>query len=223
MLKAGSRLFNLKRRDAAPPPPPPPSVPQFTRREEIGPERKESKNSSSFNKNVVILVVVAAVLGTVVLFGTKRNSKKKKDGLESQEKFMIEEEARFQAEEKAYLSKKQELISEFERLTKERTTIMGQLKANFENAKRNQADFQTMFSEKKLEYGENDHENDSIDTAFMLKDDMEKKKLEMIDMGKRLGQENGKLMELMQQNKQAINEVSALYNSSYDGEKLPMA
>lgn len=216
MLKAGSKLFRLKRRDAAPQEPMGIEMP--------APEEsaKRPEKGGNFNRNVVIAVVFAAVIGTVVVMSGRRGAKAPED-LDSQEKFMLEEEARFQAEEKAYLSKKDELLGEFERLTKERTQIMGQLKANFETAKRNQADFQDMFSEKKLDFGENEHENDSIDTAFMLKDEMEKKKLEMINTGKRLGEENKKLIGMMQQNRDAINEVSSLYNSSYDGEKLPLA
>lgn len=224
MLKAGSRLFQLgksklSRKEPAYSPPPP----SYSPMQSLAPtEEKERKKTLSANTTVIFLVVGAAVIGTVVYYGVV----KKKPAVESQraeEDYLLQENARFEAEQKAYNDKRQDLLGEFQRLSKERNEIMRQLQGNFETAKRNQHDFQEMFSERKADHGDSGVESDSIDTAFMLKDDMEKKKMDMIQMGKQLGQRKDSLMRMMEENRAAINEVAQVYNSSYDGDKLPLA
>ena len=215
----GKRLFNFGRRDAAPVPPAPeaPRAPPVMER----PNMTTVKGSSSFNRNVIIGVVALTVIGPVVFFGVKSKNKETDDA--QAETLLIREQARFEAEEKAYLKKKAELLGEFERLSRERNEIIGRLKGNYDTAKQNSEDFHSMFAEKKAEFHGGDDENESIDTAFMLKEDVEKKKIDMINQGKALGAEKEKLLSMISGNKEAINIVAHTYNQSYDGEKLPLA
>lgn len=214
----GRRLFNFGRKNAAPSPVESLQQPEPTMTRTLP---AYTPKSNSFNRNVVIGVVAMTIIGTVVFFGVK--NKNKETSASEAESLMIREQARYEAEQKAYMDKRQELLDEFQRLSKERNEIIGRLKGNYETAKQNSEDFHSMFAEKKAEFHGGDEENESIDTAFMLKEDVEKKKQEMIHQGKALGQEKEKLLSMINSNKEAINHVALTFNQSYDGEKLPLA
>lgn len=211
----GKRLFNFGRRDAASP-----SQTYETENVEQGYTPVESKPAqSSFNKIVIVGVVALTLLATVVFYGVKKNQAS--DIQKEEEQFMIKEHARFEAEQAEYLGKREELLTRFQKLSRDRNEVIGMLKGNYETAVRNQKDFQTMFAEKKAEF--DDDADESIDTAFMLKEDVEKKKQDMIQEGKNLGVEKERLLQTMQGIKKELTTVANTYNQSYDGEKLPLA
>lgn len=175
------------------------------------------KKQQGFNKNVVIGAVVIAGLLAVLMFGSRRKTKSK---VKDEEAAFIKENARYEMEKQSYETERSKLLSDFQSLSSQRNDILARLKKNYEMATNNAEDFKEMFAEKKGDYAGSENA-DSLNTAFMLKEDLETKKQGMIKEAKALGEEKNQLVQAMMENKESINYVADTYNASYDGEKLP--
>lgn len=203
-------LYNLIKRKKASPPALSPLQPI-----ESAEEEGEQMVKAGVNKLVVVGAVVFTGILAVVMFGT-RSKRSKRD----EEEAFIKETARYEMEKKAYDEQRNDLLSEFQSLSSQRNELLKRLKTNFERARQNAEDFKEMFSEKKGEHAGGD-EGDSINTAFMLKDELELKKKQMIDGAKFLGTEKQQLLQMIQENKENINRAADTYNGSFDGDPLP--
>lgn len=174
------------------------------------------KTQQGFNKNIVLGTVVIAGLLVVLMFGSKHKKGKTKD----EEAAFIKENARYEMEKQSYETERSKLLSDFKNLSSQRNDILGRLKKNYDMATNNAEDFQEMFAEKKGDYAGSDNA-DSLDTAFMLKEDLETKKQGMIKEAQALGEEKKQLVQVMMENQQSINYIADTYNASFDGEQLP--
>lgn len=202
---------------------PPMSQPDFQT-----PVTDSEGKQTGFNNKIVVFSVVAAVLLAVLFYGGKKIGKgNNKEALKNKdEDALLADNERYKLEMEEYEGKRKQLLQTFQDFSRERNNVINLLQHNYKSAKLNNEDFQKMFSEKKLDSAssmEGNLEDENIDTAFMLKDDLEKKKMEMIEAGKKLGQQKDNLMKKMQQVNQQIDEIANIYNSSYDGEKLPLS
>ena len=184
--------------------------------ESEGEEKEDAPGQTGMNKMFVVGAVVITGILAVVMFGSRGKSNNEKN----EEEAFIKENARYEMEKKAYDQQRDGLLGEFQSLSSQRNEILQQLKGNFQRAQQNAEDFKEMFSDKKGEHTGGD-EGDSINTAFMLKEELEAKKKQMIDEAKNLGLEKQKLMRMIQQNKDNLNHVADTYNSSFDGDPLP--
>jgi hypothetical protein len=181
-----------------------------------------------FNNKTVVFAVIGAVLLAVLYYGGKKIGKgnEKDKSQKKNEDALLAENERYNMEMEEYENKRKQLLLTFQGFSRERNDVIKILQHNYKSAKLNNEDFQNMFSEKKLDSAssmEGNLEDENIDTAFMLKEDLEKKKMDMIESGKKLGQQKDNLLKQMQQVNQKLDEVANIYNSSYDGEKLPLS
>lgn len=178
------------------------------------------KKQQGFNKNVVVGTIVVAGLLVVLMFGSKQ--KRENNQAKDEETVFIKENARYEMEKQSYETERAQLLSDFQSLSSQRNDILGRLKKNYDMATNNAEDFKDMFADKKGDYAGSDNA-DSLNTAFMLKEDLESKKQGMIKEAKALGEEKKQLVQAMMENQESINYIADTYNASYDGEKLPRA
>lgn len=178
----------------------------------------EARKKGSFNRTVVTTVVVFTVLAAVMYYGVvKRRGGEGAVALGNDEHF-VREKARYEAEKQVYEEQHQALIDQHGKIKAERGELVRLLQANQEKAARNNEDYQEMFAESKGEHANSD-EADSIHTVFMLKDDLEAKKKQMIDTNQTLGQERQRLLQALQNLTSQGNEVASMHNDTFKEEK----
>lgn len=229
-MKSNKPLFNSSQNNMIPPLPKPEFKPpvEFTNPVEIKDTLTENEEKQTkFNTKTIIFAVIGVVLLAVLVYGGKKinnGTKVNNYNTEKQnEEILLAENERYKLEMEEYETKRKKLLENFQIFTKKRNDIINLLQANYKSASLNNQDFHKMFADKKLDSSTTlEEENESIDTAFMLKDDMEKKKMEMIESGKSLNKQKDDLLNQMQEVNKQIDDIANLYNVSYEGQKLPL-
>lgn len=163
---------------------------------------------------VAIVAAAMLVLFFVVRVIRSKASPEKQVALVEpvQEEQMVQQEVQLETQ-------RAELTKLYNSLLSHRNNIIAQVTQNKQHAAHNQEQFSNMFAAKKSSYDESIasfEEEQSFDKAFMLKDDLDQKKQEMIKQGEDLGKHHSTLIDQLRQIDMKLSDTISFYNANYD-------
>lgn len=190
-----------------------------------------SPTSMGTGKKVMWGVLIGAgVLVVLFLVASFRDRLMKKQRLREMEDLAadLEEEDSAnleQAQMEEYLNRGAMLRKRYQELGQRRSQILQMMGQNKSEAERNSEQFKTMFAQHKTSFDDDiaDQEDEQrLDTAFMLKTDLDEKKNGMIKRGEMLGKQMQAMRAEIQKVDAELKQLTDYYNSTYVEAAIPL-
>ena len=211
------------------------SAPTKEKRERDKGQKESSRDSSSSsssssssplkNKFLWIGLGIGAIVLVFVVLGFKDKILQKRH-VETYEEDV--EDTQAQAEYEEYLNKGSKLRERYGMLLARRKSILEQMSQNKDTAVKNSSQFKNMFAQHKSSFDDdisNFEEEQRLETAFMLKTDLDQKKDGMIKLGEQLGKQMQAMQNEIRQLDAELQQITQYYNQTYaaTGEAAPLA
>ena len=215
----------IQRHESNPPPPPP-----VTESGGVSSTQAMLQNAKTITKNPVFLVSVAAItLIGIVYYMNKRSGflteKPVNETVEDEEtehRITEEDQQRWRAEQIAL--EKVKMRDALDNLRGKLGQAHAAIQQNMAEAKNNQSTYGQMFSGNESSSGHDDMLNSmesesNLNTAFMLKEDLEKKKSGMVALGQELGEQHKMLTNEINQIKAAMVAINNEWEAKFPNDQ----
>lgn len=215
--------------DSAPPPPPPPQTMQRWDSRDPGTQTGNERNTMEIVKTVVKTPMFIVASASLVLLGMGFWAHKKLNLFASPEEEIVdkpivteEDEAVWRAEQVAL--EKTKMRDAVDNLRTKMAGVQSELQRNQQEAVQNEQNYKRLFSGEEGRVGHDDDlsnmETESdLNTAFMLKEDLENKKAGMVTLGKELGLNHQSLLVELGKIKEALHHINNIWIEQYKDEE----
>lgn len=173
------------------------------------------KTGGGGGAGVWIIVCVALVAIGVFFVAFKDRILQKKEIVKIEENL---DDLLEQREMEEYIRTGEELRARYQGLVQHRQKLLERFAQNQKTAAENNLKFKDIFAQHKASFDEdilNFEDEQRLDTAFMLKTDLDDKKKKMIELGETLGKEMKELRRAVEGTDAQIKELVEYYNQTY--------
>lgn len=182
-------------------------------------ERVEAPSSLSGAKTPILIAVLAAVAAGAAIWW-KTRTVVSASGTSSAEDLAAEGElARYEAEKRQYESAREKLQAEHRALAADRDATTKALRQLRAIAEENNGKFKKLYAPAKASFDSeisSYEEEQNIETAFALKNELDEKKSAMLQKNTDMGKQHAALLARLRAVAQRIEQVESIYKESFD-------
>lgn len=215
--------------DTAPSPPPPPQAMQRWDSRDPGVQTGNGRNTMEMVKTVVKTPMFIVASASLMLLGLGFWAHKKLNLFASPEEEIAdkpivteEDQAVWRAEQVAL--EKTKMRDAVDNLRTKMAGVQSELQRNQQEAAQNEQNYKRLFSGEEGRVGHDDdlsnmETESNLNTAFMLKEDLENKKAGMVTLGKELGLNHQSLLGELGKIKEALHHINNSWTEQYQDEE----